>query len=238
METRNRLLARVRALLAKAESTPYEAEALAFTAKAQELMARHAITEAMLGEGGRDGGPGRRDFALDPPYIDAKAFLLGAIAGVNRCQVVWSREPARAAVFGYPSDLSATELLYTSLLIQATRAIAASGPVRDVTGTSRTRSYRRSYLLGFASRIGERLRAAAASTSDAVEGELGVSLVPVFAERADRIRTAVDEAFPRTSSRRVEASNGGGYVAGRAAADRASLAPPSRSVTSTRSLPS
>ncbi len=39
---------RIAALLDKAESTSYPAEADAFMAKAQELMARHAIDEAML----------------------------------------------------------------------------------------------------------------------------------------------------------------------------------------------
>src|SRR5699024_10045059 len=38
-----RMLRRVRALLAKAESTPYPAEAETFTAAAQAMMARHSI---------------------------------------------------------------------------------------------------------------------------------------------------------------------------------------------------
>jgi hypothetical protein len=38
-----RMLDRVRALLAKAESTDFPQEADAFTARAQELMARHRI---------------------------------------------------------------------------------------------------------------------------------------------------------------------------------------------------
>ncbi|HEY0696309.1 MAG TPA: DUF2786 domain-containing protein, partial [Micromonospora sp.] len=43
-----RMLGRVRALLAKAESTDFPEEADAFTAKAQELMARHRIDHALL----------------------------------------------------------------------------------------------------------------------------------------------------------------------------------------------
>ena len=43
-----RVLDRVRGLLTKAESTEFPAEAEALTAKAQELMARHSIEQAMV----------------------------------------------------------------------------------------------------------------------------------------------------------------------------------------------
>ena len=42
------LAAKVRALLAKAESTTFEAEAEALFAKAHQLMVRNAIDEAVL----------------------------------------------------------------------------------------------------------------------------------------------------------------------------------------------
>ena len=45
---RDKMMARIRALLAKAEGTEYAAEAEALTAKAQDLMTRHAIDEALL----------------------------------------------------------------------------------------------------------------------------------------------------------------------------------------------
>ena len=43
----HRLLARVRALLARAELTGFDEEAEALTAKAQELITRHAIADAL-----------------------------------------------------------------------------------------------------------------------------------------------------------------------------------------------
>lgn len=46
-----RVLGRIRALLAKAEATGYPSEAEALTAKAQELMARHSVDEAHLSAG-------------------------------------------------------------------------------------------------------------------------------------------------------------------------------------------
>ena len=42
------ILDKIRRLTAKAEATPYEAEAMAFAAKAQALMTQHAIDAAML----------------------------------------------------------------------------------------------------------------------------------------------------------------------------------------------
>ncbi|MDP9441581.1 MAG: DUF2786 domain-containing protein, partial [Actinomycetota bacterium] len=47
----DRILSRVRALLAKAESTEFAPEAEAFTEKAQELMARYAIDDPVLSRG-------------------------------------------------------------------------------------------------------------------------------------------------------------------------------------------
>ena len=50
METNDRLLHTIRALLAKAESTDYPDEAAALTAKAQELISAHAIDLALIEE--------------------------------------------------------------------------------------------------------------------------------------------------------------------------------------------
>lgn len=218
----------MRALLAKAESTEFEAEAHALTAKAQDLMARHALTQAMLDHARESAnGPGCREVDLDAPYVSAKAFLLGAVASANRCRVVWSREDTRGTIFGYPADLEAVELLFTSLLIQVSRAITRVGPMRDASGTSRTRSFRRSFILGFASRVGERLQGAAASTTSQVASEADGSLLPVLAERSDRVDRLARETFPHTVARTERASNGQGFVKGREAGDRASITNPS-----------
>src|SRR4051794_24470656 len=74
-----RVLRRIRGLLAKAESTEFPDEAEALTAKAQELMARHAVDAAFLGAdpatGGRAGMATRR-VHVDDPYVRAKTQLL------------------------------------------------------------------------------------------------------------------------------------------------------------------
>lgn len=222
-EADERVLARVRALLAKAEATEFEEEAHAFTAKAQELMARYALTEAMLEADGAPSRVRRRRIVLDPPYADAKAFLLGRVARANRCRTVWTRHPLEAHLFGYSADVQAVELLYTSLLIQVAQAMRSQGPVVDRGGTSRTRSFRRSFLIGFAARIGERLAEADRSTVEVMEAEFGASLLPVLADRSVMLDREVDEAFPHTVAHDFVPSNAGGYLAGKAAGDRASV---------------
>jgi hypothetical protein len=135
-----RMLGRVRALLTKAESTEYAEEAEALTAKAQSLISRHSLQHA-LEHAARREVPGARHILLDDPYADAKALLVGVIATANRCRAVHLREHGLATVLGFESDLYATEMLFTSLLVQATKAMTASGTAP----TRRQPSYRRSF---------------------------------------------------------------------------------------------
>jgi hypothetical protein len=220
----DKVLARVRALLAKAESTEFPEEAEALTAKAHELMARHAIDDVLLGSS-TPGGPGLHRLTVDPPYASAKFLLLGGIAQANRCQAVWSRTEGAATVVGYPVDVQTVELLYTSLLVQATSAILGHGAKADRRGRSRTKAFRHSFLLAFGARIGQRLaeQTAAAETAAASAAGPGTDLVPLLTQRAAEVDRAVDDAFPRLSRHRVSASSGEGLAAGHAAADQADL---------------
>lgn len=215
-------LARVRALLAKAESTTFEEEAEALTAKAQELIARHAIDEAVLQTVDDVGAPSVRRLLLDDPYADAKACLVAEVARANRCRSLYTTDLGWVTAFGYDHDLDAVELLTTSLLAQATRAMIRHGARRDASGRSRTRSFRRAFLLGFAQRIGERLRQATDDQMPAAAEATG-RLVPVLAARDDRLRAAERAAFPELVQRSTSASNPTGWSAGQAAAELASL---------------
>ena len=227
MGTRNRqrkLGEKVRALLAKAESTTFPEEAEALSAKAQELMARHSIDEAMVGAAeGTSDTPGAARLAVDEPSAATKAVLLSVVASTNHCRAVWSRDLAFSTVFGFESDLAFVEILYTSLLVQATSAMFAAGPQIDRSGRSRTRSFRRSFLLAYADRIGHRLREAETASRAAAAEQYGGSLVPVLAGRADAVKAACDEAFPTVVRRTMGARSSAGWAAGRAAADLASL---------------
>jgi len=222
-----RMLAKVRALLAKAESTNFEEEANALTAKAQELMARHAIDQAMVAdrEDAADDAPGGRRVAIDDPYAHGKANLLSAVARANRCRTVWMENYGLSTVFGFPGDIDIIEVLYTSLLVQATRAMTAAGSRRDTSGRSRTRSFRQSFLLSFAYRIGERLQAATTQATTDAEVVHGGELLPVLAGRTAKVEEAFAAAFPHLVSKETRINNWDGWVAGRVAADQAHLAP-------------
>jgi hypothetical protein len=219
------LLDKVRALLAKAESTPFEAEADAFTAKAQELMARYRIDRALLEASGRAARhePSNVRIAVPDPYADAKALLLALVADANGCRAVWSKRGGFATVFGFDDELAAIEELFTSLLLQATGALRREGSKRDPFGQSRTKRFRRSFLVAFATRVGERLREAVDATVEAASAATGTALVPILDARAEASRAAAHAAFPTTSSFSPSVSDGEGWHAGKRFGDLADL---------------
>ncbi len=213
------VLRKVRALLAKAESTDFEAEAESLTAKAHDLITRHALDG--LGVDPDMGSDVRsRRVPLDAPYASAKSILLSAVATANRCQSVQCRFTQTAIVFGVPADLTAVEMLYTSLLTQATSAMLSAGSIGDGRGRNRTKSFRRSFLLGFAQRVGQRL---AATAEAAVDLDRSKTLVPALRARSVAVEQAIHESFDSVRTRRVSHSSGVGFGAGDRAGATADL---------------
>jgi hypothetical protein len=222
-----RILGKIRALLVKAESTEFTEEAEALSARAQELMAKYSIDHALLAaEAGRKDEPASRRLPVDNPYEGPKAQLLQEVAKANRCRAVWYKSVGMSAVIGFPADLDAVELLFTSLLVQATTAMLRGGAKRDQYGRSRTRAFRQSFLMSYAVRIGERLAGAAGSAERQVAAEApGRNLLPVLAARHQAVDDAVDEMFGDGVSyhRSGRVSDSEGWYSGRAAADTAAL---------------
>lgn len=218
-----KLLAKVRALLAKAESTEFDEEADALSAKAQELISRHALERLLVETDSSHVGraPVARRIWVDPPYVFAKGTLVGAVADANRCRSVLTEELGFCTVLGLEDDIIAVDLLVTSLLVQAATAMRRHGRQTDHRGISRTKSFRQSFLFSYASRIGERLQGA---TEEAVQdtGRSG-DLVPVLHLRAEQLDAATEELFPQLVSRPAAIGNAKGWVAGRVAADLAVL---------------
>ncbi|MFB7278849.1 DUF2786 domain-containing protein [Streptomyces hydrogenans] len=217
-----RMLTRIRALLAKAEATGYPEEAEALTAKAQELMARHSLDEAGLAAGAPSPQtPGAIRIGVEPPYEQAKAILLDAVAGANHCRAVWNETYGFSTVVGFEADLDPVELLYTSLLVQGTAAMTRAEAEQRKGGRKRTKSFRQSFLLAYANRLGARLEA----TSRRVAAE-APTLLPVLASREVAVTARTDELFPETRATRVRAMwDEDGWNHGATAAESATLTP-------------
>lgn len=228
-----RMLTRIRALLAKAESTEFAEEAEALSAKAQEIMARHSLDEALLAAHATEpvDGPGAWRIGVEGPYESAKALLLDAVAEANHCRSVWSSEFDFSTVVGFDADLELVELMYTSLLVQATTAMRRAGDDHHARGRSRrTRDFRQSFLIAYAARIRDRLTAtAAAVVAEAADGKgagaavAPAEVLPVLAARDVAVGESTERLFPTTTSHRLKGRDAEGWARGEEAADAARL---------------
>ncbi|MER7778245.1 DUF2786 domain-containing protein [Streptomyces sp. NPDC096191] len=221
----SRALARIRALLAKAEATGYPEEAEALSAKAQELMTRHSVDEALLSaHAPSPDAPGACRIGVEAPYEQAKAVLLDAVADANHCRAVWNESLGFSTVVGFEADLEAVELLHTSLLVQAEAAMTRAEAAQRAGGRKRTKTFRQSFLAAYAHRAGTRLRAAA----EAVAAEAGsagdVELLPVLASRDVAVTDRLERMFPETTTTRLRGSgDAAGWTEGTRAADHAEV---------------
>ena len=151
---------------------------------------------------------------------------MAEVADANRCKAVWSPDFGWSTVFGADDDLDIVELLFTSLLCQATAAMAAAGSSAEgpLGRQARTKSFRQSFLVAYAARIGVRLRHATdAAAGEAVAAHGSERLLPVLAARKAAAEEAAHEAFPHLGRSRFSAHDPAGWAAGAAAADVASL---------------
>lgn len=224
-------LRRIRLLLAQAEDpgcTPEEAEA--FNAKAAELIARYGIDQALLASSDSShDGVVNQVMILDDPYAKGKASLLVNVARPLRVQVIFnigvSRQIKgfRVHVFGHQSDVKRVEILFHSLLVQASIGLTQEHPGGQ-RSPSQVAAFRRDWMAGFGNTVRERLQAAEnRATRDAVhEGSPGVELV--LFDRNKAVAQAVGEAYPelgKTHGRRVR--NSDAWHAGAAAGSTADL---------------
>jgi Protein of unknown function (DUF2786) len=220
-------LATVRKLLAKAERAATTAEAETYTAKAVELMARHGIDVALLAatDPGRD-AIGSLRIPMQDPYSAGKARLLGWTAAALRCRWVlhraWGGKVAAVTVFGHASDRERVEVLYTSLLLQATAQLVRARPPWPGESVA---AYRRSWLEGFAAQVHRRLveaeeRAAGGPVAPSSPAG-GVALV--LADRRRRVDQHFSATFPHLATLRPSVLSGSGRAAGALAGQQADL---------------
>ena len=222
----NAALGRIRKLLAKAERAGTPEEAQTYTEKAVELMARHGIDAALLAAADPDRDEiGATRVEVADPYSAGKARLLGWTAAALRCRAVLHQvgggRVTAVTVFGFASDRERVELLFTSLLLQATAQLLRERPERPGESVA---AYRRAWLHGFAVSVHQRLSAAEQrAAQDAAPSGGAERTALVLADRRSRVERAYAEAFPVLGRGRRPVLSGTGFPAGAAAGDRADL---------------
>lgn len=208
----DRQLARVRALLAKAESTtPEEAELL--TAKAEELIVRHALDAGQLHAAAPPAIVVRRWIWSGELAIGRRRLVMAAVAAIPGAYALYNatRDFQRVRVW---AEQEATLDLVHSLLIQADAALAfwwADQFKDSVFGRPGTR--KASFLWGFGVGVARRFvdRTSAAGP--------GAGLV--LADASRRVREHVEAGIQVTAGRPSAASDYVGFFDGIAAGEDA-----------------
>lgn len=230
-------LDRVRKLLAKAEGASTEAEAEIYNAKARELITRHGLDEALAYAAGKTRDTiGRKTITIDDPYSKAKANLLGWIMSAFGGRWVYKGRGQKiyeVTLLGFESDIERAELLYTSLLLQATRQLVHVQATEDdkfdawISGRDKPnlRSIRRSWMFSFANTVAARLRAAQAQQvveHEEQSGTTGTALV--LADRKTQVDAYHAEHFSHLGkAKTVRYSSNSGVSRGAEAGRRADI---------------
>ena len=199
--SKDQLLDKVRAMLSLAESERelgHEEAADAHTATAMRWMAKYGIDKAMA-EARADVShkPVDKVFLVQAPYANTKNRLLSMVAKALHCQPILlntSGANERVHVFGYESDIQMVEMLYTSLLLQMSGALARHQFPAYVSGRA-LMAERRSFMFGFMGAVKPRLEAAYALAEAEADdtGTTGKELV--LASRDIAVTSAVQARY-------------------------------------------
>lgn len=222
--TEEKIIEKIRKLLALADRTDNEEEAAAFFEKAQHLMVAHAIEEQALKAMGDAKAEKIVVRVVDIPERDeikkAKHILLNSLAKANRCRIVILGGRGQVSLIGYESDTLFVELLYSSVLMQY--AIERTRAWKSPQGQKQAKMYGQSrhiWLQGFSAsyalQIGKRL-------DDSIKSvDSGTALV--LYDRSQDVEAAMAGLYPRTKTTSMKLRNSVGSKAGEDAADRADL---------------
>lgn len=213
-----KMLNKIRALLAKAEATTFEHEAEAYTSRALQLMAKYGIDEARARQQDPQARVTAKTIRLAAPFRAQRGSLLTAIGEPMGCRVVVMlpnarKEPRVAHVIGYPSDVERVVILFESLLIQANRFMATTHMPRRAKA-----KFRRDWLHGFAAMVRTRIEEWNALTT--VQEGPGTDLV--LRDRDETVNAALAATFPSIRPAPVQQA-GIGFLVGAHEARRADL---------------
>jgi hypothetical protein len=225
-------------LLAKAQTTtPEEAESL--VAKAQELMTKYAIDQALLDA--MKGESERREEIIEAVVEYTGTFrmatwrLAQAIAKANTCRVLVSDDTRQRVcqlyLIGFESDVERARLLDASLQIQMVRALNAwwtSDPVNALLDRNRKFAARRQFMFSFTQGVKERLGAAVKTATAEATKTHGDSVALVLRSRTDRVDDWVDREYGKLkyTTRNYKGGGASAHGAGLEAGRRADVGQP------------
>lgn len=229
----NPRLLKIQALLNKAEGTDNESERDAYMAKANELLVKWGIDDAMLASANASSTDQVVTVTVKLEGIYQSAWLRLASYTASAVRVVKTfkrsyKHYVEVTFVGYASDVARVELLFTSLQVQAARALGTwwsadislqfhwSG--RKLTAQERYVE-RRAFLLGFSDAAHDKL---ALRHREAVT-ETGPGTELAIVDRASLVQQWMNEKFNLTTGRRTSLRTGVSFYDGAAAGRNADV---------------
>ena len=235
---------RIDGLLRKAESTtPEEAEQL--IAKAQELMTKYAIDEAML-EARRRAAGKASDFIVEEEFVMTGSFrvafgnLCYYLIQYNDCKAVLLQDSPRTVdgklfkqtyilkVTGFKQDIDRIRLLYTSLQLQAIRFEGQWWKAnRDRYVNYKRQGFldRRQFLFAFADTVGSRTGEGYRKGKQQAEKQHGTVMELVLRDKSQMVLEEYEKRYPNLRSRKQRQAGGSldSHLAGTEAGSKADI---------------
>lgn len=212
------MVAKVEALLNKAASTDFEAEAESLTAKAEELMSKYQIDAAALSVGKTiESKPTKVTVPQSDVWARQMRYLMHVCCehfGVTDL-TPYRKKNRIMDLYGFEDDVQMAVMLYESLRLQAIRSLDRA-KVTDCPPEVPTRTFSASFLMAFSTTIRQRLGEIRRLAQ--VDAAPGVGLV--LYDRAKMV-DEITPKFTKGDSFRIRDASGG--QSGRAAGQRADI---------------
>lgn len=238
MSNIDKLKDKIAKLLRQAEDVAGTPEEAVFQAKAFELMAKYGIEQAQVdaAKRGLDVSDLRDAIkwtaVIEGQYAQAQLMLLHNLALALHSKTVYTKTREGdfvMFVYGVPAHIERIQMLWEILQPQMMRLVKTVRPDYDLgtmkrrynyethefehyrsSGAGKLKSYRRSWIAGFGSAVGERLRQQEAK---ALEADSSGALV-LFRGDAEKAAVALREEHPRTRNARSSRVDYNGYAHG------------------------